>query len=198
MGDWWPTVLAAGAGAGVGFGAGGGGKGGDSEDLQKQLLHLAQQQGAGAGNLLGETALLRKLVLAPMEATLLGMRPTQLPIFAPARETLEKQFGTARTNILSQTPTRGGQLNEGLMNLETDRARSLAGLDADIAQSMFQTGAQVGFGAPGVAFGGMSGAAQSLGQLAAQASAQETGKGAGVGGLMGNMLMAAALKPKGK
>lgn len=143
---------------------------------------------------MGETALTRKLVLAPIEATLLGMRPTQLPVFAPAREALESQFKVARENVIGTTPARGGQLNQALIDLEQNRAKAVAGVESDLAMKMFDTGAQIGFGAVPAGTSGLSQAVQGLSGLAQAQAQQETGKGAGMGGLFGNIILASALK----
>lgn len=183
---------------GAGLGAGGaallGGKDSGQSSADQALRALIGQQTGTANNLLGETALTRRLVLAPIESTLLGLRPTQLPVFAPARDALEQQFTRARQNVIANAPVRGGQLNRSLVDLEGQRAQAVAGVESDLAKTLYQTGAQIGFQVPGVALGGMGSAAQSLANLSQQATQRETGKGAGIGGLFGNVLMASALK----
>src|SRR3990167_2176325 len=186
-------------GAGAGFGASSltSGKGSAPTSLERTIQGLSEQSAQAGGQLLGETALTRKLVLAPIEATLLGMRPTQLPVFAPAREALESQFKVARENVIGTTPARGGQLNQALIDLEQNRAKAVAGVESDLAMKMFDTGAQIGFGAVPAGTSGLSQAVQGLSGIAQAQTARETGKGAGMGGLLGNIILATALKGSG-
>lgn len=106
-----------------------------------------------------------------LSQVLAGERPSTLPIFTPATETINAQYGRARESTLAGG-TRGGQLQEQLYNLSRDRAQSLGNLDAQIANQMFTQALGTAFGAPNTAIQGYGQAGQ-LEAASEQAQAQE-------------------------
>ncbi len=72
-----------------------------------------------------------------LDQTLVDARSTiaELPtgIYARGREELEDQYNVARENVLSRIPTRGGELNERLTDLESARAGAVGRLETDIS-----------------------------------------------------------------
>jgi hypothetical protein len=66
------------------------------------------------------------------------LKPRPLPplvnTYAPAREALEDQFDVAREAVLSRSGGRGGALLDALTGVETERARSVGALSADLAR----------------------------------------------------------------
>lgn len=102
-------------------------------------------------------------------------------LYREGREDLESQYNVAREQLLNQTPTEGGQLNDQLRDLSTSRAQSVGGLETNLkaklevplAERMFQTALGVGFGQPPVAISGLSSAGGQYGAIAGRAQAEQ-------------------------
>lgn len=116
-------------------------------------------------------------------------------VFAPARDALELQYQAARRAIEETSPSRGGQLNRQLGDLTTQRARSVAGLEADLLKNAFQLAYGISTGTPGQALSGLSSintgnAAQTLlgaGGLQAQQNALAAQQGMALGQGLGQL-----------
>jgi len=182
------------------------GKSGGGRSAQSQETEFSRQQAEIAQKIFEETTGLRTGLIGSFEERL-GLPSTQegpladASLFgptAPERETLESQFTNARENILSRTPTRGGQLNETLADLETDRARAVTGLDVAASREALALGQGVAFGAPAQAISGLGGAASQFGVAATRGAQASAAAGQGAGSLVGTLgsagLLSAALK----
>lgn len=121
------------------------------------------------------------------------LKPAPLPPlvknYAPVREAVEDQFDVAREAVLSQSGGRGGPLLEALRRVEVDRARTVAGLSADIAkqqqlrddqqilqenalkQTLFGQGIQLAYGSVPTAMNAFGNAAAMYAGLGASANA---------------------------
>jgi hypothetical protein len=119
--------------------------------------------------------------------------------YAPVREAVEDQFDMARESVLSRSSGRGGPLLEALRLVDVDRARTVAGLNADIAkqqqarddqqllqenalrQTLFGQGLQLAYGSVPTAMNAFGNAAAINAGLAqsANATAADAFRGAG-------------------
>lgn len=150
---------------------GGGGGGGNSEEVEE----LAELQAEIAGDLFAQTGPLRNLFLGTesdpgllLSFAQTGETPFALsPALTPLREATEAQFGVARENILSSAGARGGQLTDALVNLESDRARAIGGLEAPFRENLFNLASGAALGVPGQAISGLSSSANTFLQQAA-------------------------------
>lgn len=154
----------------------------------EQQAQAAREQGALAQALFRETQPLRTESIDQLLATLTGeIPPLLLPSLTRGRETLEDQFSVAREGIINRTPARGGQLAQGLIDLESDRARALGGFEADIGRELFTQAQGAGFGQAPVALSGLGQATAGLGGSAATLANIQRGQaellGSGVEGL---------------
>lgn len=128
-----------------------------------------------------------------------GLRTGFDAVRTSGREGIENQYRVARENILNTAPVRGGQLNDALINLETNRAGQVGTLDANLlAQyelplraSLFGRASEVGLGQTNNALTGLSGAGSNLQGIANTQAAQ-----AGQYGQSAGALLALALKQK--
>jgi hypothetical protein len=108
--------------------------------------------------------------------------PQQLPafnwLFTQGKQGIEDQYGQARQQIMSQMP-RGGALEDALLNLEMNRAKSAGGLTAQIAaplaQDIYNKAYSYAVGAPAQTMSGLSSAAGIYGNALNTALAQTYG-----------------------
>jgi hypothetical protein len=169
----------------------------EKTQASKQQRELAAQSADIARQLFEGSAGLRSGGTSQLEAFLgtgtlpAALQQTPLPplanTYAPARDALEAQYDVARENVLSRTPTRGGQLHDALVDVETRRAQALGGLSADIARQeqarqdqtlltenalrsgLFEAALRTGYGQGPVALGGLNAAAGQFGSVANRA-----------------------------
>jgi hypothetical protein len=149
------------------------------EDAAKQIRRIANE-------IFTQTAPLRQFSTSNLTNFL---RDGTLPLalesgferqLTTGREGLESQFGVARENILSRVPSRGGQLNEQLADLETSRAGRIGLLEADIEgqrnalrPGLFSSAISTGFGVPPQTIAGLNAAAGQFGNVAARAQQEQ-------------------------
>jgi hypothetical protein len=131
------------------------------------------------------------------------LQPRPLPPleknYAPARETLEDQFDLAREQLIAKSGGRGGALLKALRLMETDRAKNIGALSADLArqqqlrddqqvlqenalrQTLFGQGIQLAYGSVPTAMNAFGNAASMYAGLAqsGQASAAANLRAAG-------------------
>ena len=147
-------------------------------DATQRLEEIARQ-------IFNQTAPLRGQTVDALSRVLAGQRPSSLRVFAPEREALESQFRRARENVLSTTPTRGGQLNRSLVDLEIARAMGVSGLESDIRRTAFTQALGTGFGIPAVSIAGLGSAAGLFGATASRSLQETQGKNQSIGTLAG-------------
>jgi len=141
----------------------------------RQITDLSQ---TGAEGILSQTAPLRAVTAGTLFNRLTG-GPIEA---APEREAIEGQFTRARENILATTPSRGGQLNRMLADVEVGRAQSVAGLESDLRKRAFEDALRIGFQvAPATVFPTFQGLAGTFGGLAGQGMELQAAGGAGLG-----------------
>ena len=109
-----------------------------------------------------------------------GFDPTQTPFYQPARQTLEDQYKRAQESIIGNMP-RGGQMLDALANADFERAKSLGGLEAQIAADEYNKLYGVATGTPQQSLGVLG----SLAGQQAQANAQAQGAKMGFMGDIG-------------
>ena len=107
--------------------------------------------------------------------------------FNPAREAIEAQFAAAREQLLSSNPAQGGQLNTLLSGLGTDRARSVAGLEAQLISNAWNQALGLATGAPPVAMQGLGAASQQLTNISQLQFQNALQLGQAIGGGVGGM-----------
>ena len=159
----------------------------------KQRAQTAEQQESGAAQdlqtiglgLWNATSSLRASTEQTLNQVLGGGRPENMRIFAPEREAVENQVRVARENILSTTPTRGGQLNQALTNVELARAGTLGQMEADIRRQAFREALGVGFQVPAAAIGAISRAGDIFGGQTNRGMQETFGKNRSIGSLAG-------------
>lgn len=103
--------------------------------------------------------------------------PSSSPLFGPAKQAVEDTYGTARENIMSQIPS-GGRLYDELSNLESNRAKDLAGTMANILNQEYSNAFNLGTSSIPMTMSGFNAASTPLntanaamtGNLAAQNS----------------------------
>lgn len=118
-------------------------------------------------------------------ASMGGWNPSESPMWGPARGVIEDQYGVAKDNIMANLP-KGGQLNEGLMDLDTSRARSLGDLAGQIGSDYWNKSYGLASGVP-------QQASSTLGMLGSQQMQAEAQATAGKAGMMGDLGLAAAM-----
>lgn len=154
----------------------------EANDALKKLLNTNTSSAEG---ILGQTAPLRALTSANLASVLTGGRTDNLRVFAPEREAIETQFSNAKDNLIAGGQ-RGGQLNHNLADLNTARAQSVSGLEADVRRRAFEDALRIGFGAaPQAVFPAFQGSASVLANLSGQGAAEAASGGAGLGGVAG-------------
>jgi hypothetical protein len=116
--------------------------------------------------------------------------PTASPMYGPAKMTAERQYNTARNQVMSDTPT-GGALYESLGNLQGQKANTMTDLMSKIISDEYGKAYSMGQGSQTVAAAGVQAGAQSSNDLikglAAQQSAGAQGTGNAVA-LIGGLL----------
>jgi hypothetical protein len=151
-------------------------------DLGRQL---ANRQIELANALLEETQPFRRRLRAslgiesdPTVARIdVAPAPVKFAVTPAERDTLESQFRNARESVLAHAPVRGGALVRALVDLDTDRALAVTGLESEVARrntvlenaaidrdvaartAAANLAAQIGFSAPGTAIPALSTAA---------------------------------------
>lgn len=168
-----------------------GGKGTSGPDvspMEWQSYKMAKQ-------LWDSTTGLRSNILGGLQGSLSGDIPASLiPQYQEGRRGLEGQYGVARENILSSTPT-GGGLTAALNDLETNRANAVGGLKAATLGDLYNTAQGVAFNMPSLAFQGMGQAGQTYAQKQsaqmganAQAKSGKSGQAGALGMGLGRMM----------
>jgi hypothetical protein len=147
----------------------------------------AEQQAAIAQELFDQTDPLRQRTLGQLGQFVdQGTLPPALTLpMTHARETAEQQYSVARENLLSRTPTLGGQLTHQLAALEANRAQTLTGLEAQLEMPVRQqllSGAQsLAFGQPPQTINALNSAATQFGHIAEVGAAQQKAAGQAFG-----------------
>lgn len=113
--------------------------------------------------------------------------PNPFGMFAGARQNLEAQYPVARENILSTNPSRGGQLNSQLANLDRARATNVGGLRERVVQNALGLASGAAFGAPQTVLGAHDSSAARMALQAQLASANAAGAGGSMAGLFGGL-----------
>jgi hypothetical protein len=194
--DW---LAAAGLAAGVGNTVYSGIR---SNKASNQASDAANLQAQIAAQLFNEASPLRGANLNELaQFAQTGQLPTALrtgldPLYATGREGLESQYNVARENLLSQTPSRGGQLNRQLAELERARASSVGRLQSDILgqyelplrSQLFNLGVNTGLGQSTQGLQGLGTSAQNFMGLANTAAQQYGQAGQSAGGLLALLL----------
>ena len=194
--DWLSAATLA---AGIGNAAYGGIKANKAENRAEDAANLQAQI---ARQLFDEASPLRGTNLNELaQFAQTGQLPTALrtgldPLYATGREGLESQYGVARENILSSIPSRGGQLNRQLADLEKARAGAVGTLRSDILgkyelplrQNLFKLGVDAGMGQSSTGLQGLGSSATNFMSLAGDASRQAGQSGAAAGGLLALLL----------
>lgn len=144
---------------------------------------LAMIQGQIAQDIYNQTQGLRDLGTGQLTRFLrTGESPAAIsPVFGQlyreGRQDLEDQYKVARQQILNETPSQGGQLNQQLANLAMNRARAASGLrtsiEAPLREQLFQGALGIGYGQPPIALSGLSSAGSQFGQVAARSQAEQ-------------------------
>lgn len=179
-GGQWAALLAAGLGAGASIY-----NSNRQIDALNQASNISGDQNALARSLFMQTQPLRTGTMGTLMQVLQGGNPLNMRVFAPARETLEAQYGNARQNILNTIPMRGGQLNSSLRDLEISRASSLGDMEATLRQNAFNQALGTGFGAPPTALAGMGGAANNLANVGGTQAGIANSKNSSLGSMAG-------------
>ncbi len=125
----------------------------------------------------------KKFVLHPSG----DMQVNPFGVYGQARQDLENQYPVARENILSTNPSRGGQLNNQLFNLDVARAGEVGGLRERVINNALGLASGVAFQTPATVLGARDNSAQRQ-AIAAQLQAANAGagaskKGSGLGAL---------------
>jgi hypothetical protein len=173
-----------------------------SNKASNQAEDAANLQAQIAKQLFDEASPLRSANLNELaEYARTGVLPTALrtsldPLYATGREGLESQYSVARENLLSQNPSRGGQLNQQLAELDKARAGSVGRLRSDILgqyelplrQNLFTLGVNTGLGQSTQGLQGLGSSAQNFMSLANTAAQQYGQAGQSAGGLLALLL----------
>lgn len=125
---------------------------------ERRAERSANQQYNISRDLWNNTGGLREGVLGDLQSFLAGGSPSSLNFMGPARDNLEDQFNVAKENIIGSTGARGGQLSKALIDLNTNRAKAVGGLDANLRQALFNMASGIGFQTPQTALGGFDNA----------------------------------------
>lgn len=172
---------------------GGKGGGGDSGSDATQLYNTMAEISKA---LYEEATPVRQGVLGMTENILSGdysprILPAYAPLYSEAKKGLETQYGTARQNILSQTP-RGGQLYAALNDLELDRASKVGSMGSQLTSGLvsdiINRGSTGAFGLTTTSNQGLGTAGNLAGNMAAQEQQADSAKGQGLGQLAGNVI----------
>ena len=137
-------------------------------------------------SLVKEVGPLRRGMIDDASQFVLGNRDvTGLPEFRASKSASEAQFGRAKDNIISSTPT-GGGLTAALAGLEANRASNQVAFTGDIAGNEVDRALQLAtFGtSQGARSGGTAGFLQ--GQRANAEASQNAAKSQGAGSAAGN------------
>lgn len=127
------------------------------ESLMDSAVTAANAQAGIASDYYGATKPLQQQVLQRSMDFMKGnFDPTASAMFAPIKNTVEQQFGTAQNNLMSQLP-QGGALFQGLANIQGQKAISLSDLIAKIVADEYQKAYAIGSGSPQAAASMFSG-----------------------------------------
>lgn len=162
---------------------------------------LASLQGDIAKQLFTETTPLRGQSLAQLFQYLqTGVLPPALlqgldKAYATGRTGLEDQYSVARENILGRVPSRGGQLNSQLADLEAQRANSVGRLGSDLLtqyelplrNTLFASATGLPFGQAGQALGNIGQSAGTLGQIEARNAQAQFQQEQAIGSLLASL-----------
>lgn len=163
--------------------------------------NLASLQGDIARQLFTETTPLRGQSLAQLLQYLqTGVLPPALlqgldKAYATGRTGLEDQYSVARENILGRVPSRGGQLNSQLANLEQQRATQVGRLGSDLLtqyelplrNTLFASATGLPFGQAGQALGNIGQSAGTLGQIEARNAQVQFQQEQAIGSLLASL-----------
>lgn len=155
------------------------GKHADPTQASNQLAAISQR-------VLDEAAPLKNALMSRyLNFAESGFDPAQLPQYGSLKNSVDQQYGRARENILSSTPS-GGGLISALSNLEGQRAGSLATGLGGLADNEMARALGLATGQQPAALGGLSSAAQSQGNIALAQSQQAAGNAQAIGGALGS------------
>lgn len=128
----------------------------------------------------GSTAPLRGNVINHLGNFMSGnLDPTASAQYGPAKMTAERQYNTARNQVISDTPT-GGALYESLGNLGGQKANTMTSLIGNIIQDEYNKAYSMGQGSQTTAAAGVTGAANAGSQLLSALAQQQQGGAAGM------------------
>ena len=127
----------------------------------------------------GQTQGLRTGIIDRGEQFLAGdLDVTKSPLYASGKNAAEVQYGLARDATLANLPS-GGGLQSALARGETDKARTMTDLSAQIGQDEYNKIFGLATSAPAVALGGLGTAAgqqANLSNVASQIGSQQAGR----------------------
>lgn len=126
-------------------------------------------------------------------------------IYTQGREGLESQYNVARENILGRTPSRGGQLNALLADLEGSRASQVGRLGADLTAqyeyplrtNLFSAATGLGTNQGSLALQGLGQAGNALSGAEARQSADTLAQGQSLGSLLALLFQPSAPQQTG-
>lgn len=153
---------------------------------------LAQQAAGMSFDYYTKTAPLRGAALNRLTNFMEGnFDPTASAMYGPIKMTAERQYDTARGNVMSQLP-QGGALFESLANLEGQKAESITDQIARIVQDEYNKAYAMGQGSPQVAAAGITSNADTMAKLNSSLAQQQSAGAQGTGNAVS--LIAALLK----
>ena len=159
--------------------------GGGGENLSSPSSDLLAQI---SGDYYKQTQPLRTSLINRSQSFLSGgLDVTQSPMYGALKSGIEGQYGIAKNNILSSLP-QGGALIEALVNLEGQKAGSLAQGIGGLAGDELSRAYSMGTGAAGQAMQGLGGAGNIQAQLAMAKAQQQAGAMQGLGMGLGSIL----------
>lgn len=132
----------------------------------------------------GRTAPLRNQLITRLQNFMTGnLDPTASPMYAPVKMNAERQFQTAKENVLSTLP-KGGALYDTLAELESSKAASISTMLSQIIQDEYNKAFSMGQGSQSTAAAGVGQAGQNgVGLVNALANLSQSGA-SGTGNLI--------------
>lgn len=149
---------------------------------------MARMQADIAKKLFTQTDPLRRQLIGRSTAFMNGgLDVTRSPVFSALKQQTESQYGTARDNIIADTPT-GGPLIAALTELNSNRANILGQAAGSVSEDELARAMMLGTGATGQAMSGLSQAASVQANLAQNRSMREASMFGALGGGLGAWL----------
>lgn len=125
---------------------------------QNQISDLISSASGMGQAYWAETDPLRRSVIDRLSKFMSGnFDPTASPMYAPMKQAVEQQYGTAKNNIMSSLPG-GGTLLDSLADLETNKAKSLTDMISQIVSDEYSKAYGLASGSPQTSMAGLSAA----------------------------------------